>query len=101
MRIGEWELSILRILANSGGSSSFRDVKEKLSGHSQLKFRRMGWEPHHITNTKHKAITRATRTLELKELITRKGHSGYHGQFTSIYRLEITDKGLEECLKRC
>lgn len=100
MRIGEWEISILGILANDGGSSNFREIKEKLSGHSRLKFRRMGWGPHHVASTKHKAIARAARTLEEKGLIIRKSHSGYYGQVTSIFRLEITDKGLEEYLKR-
>jgi len=100
MRIGKCELSILKILVNNDGKVSFREVKEKLSGHGQLKWRRMGSGIHNKTEVKHKAIVRATKTLEEKGLILRQGMAGYYKSFTRITRLKLTDKGREEYLKR-
>ena len=100
MRIGKCELFILEILVNNDGKTTLQEVKEKLSGHGRLKVRRMGRDTYHKAEVEHKAIVRATKTLEEKGLILRKGMVGYYNPFSRITRLILTNRGREEYLKR-
>lgn len=93
MRIGHHELTILGILLEGGGRVSFYAIKEKLSGYGNLKFRKMGFDRFHEVNIKHKALVRATKTLEEKGLINRTGYVSYWGKLSRIRWLELTPEG--------
>lgn len=102
MRVGQTELKILKILTEKEGRVSFYEVKQTLAGVGELKFRRMGYDKHHDISVQHKAIVRATKTLEEKGLIIRSGYVSPwdNSKLTRIKFLKITEKGKEEYLKR-
>ena len=101
MRIGDRELTILKMLVENDGEIRFNDVKEKLSGFIRLKFRRMGYDKYYEINSIHKSLVRATKTLENKGLIKRRGWEGKYREYSKIVFLDLTELGRQEYMKRC
>ncbi len=93
MRIGKYEYAILDLLYNNSGQQWWSEIKEKISGYSRLKFRRLGFDVYHKTNVVHKSLVRSMRTLEEKGLISNHGET----RFTLI---DITESGKIAYIKR-
>lgn len=94
-------MAVLGLLIDGGGRVLFDQIKKEVSGYNGISYRRMGCEKHHAVNSVHKSLARATKTLEEKELITRKGwEAKYVNRYSKIMWMEITDKGREEYQKR-
>jgi len=101
MRIGDRELAVLKMLVDNEGEVRFKEVKEKLSGYNRLKFRRMGYDKYYEINSIHKSLVRATKTLEEKGLIERRGWEGNYREYSRIVFLDLTELGRQEYMKRC
>ena len=93
MRLGKYEYTILDLLYNNDGKQWWSEIKEKISGYSRLKFRKLGFDTYHKTNVIHKSLVRSMRTLEEKGLISNHGET----RFTLI---DLTELGRIEYIKR-
>ena len=100
MRLGKYEMEILRILVNGERSVPFRKVREDITGHQSLKWGKLPYDKHYEVDRLFKTLSRATKTLEEKGLIKRDGYVGYGGRISRIWRLELTEEGRNQYIKR-
>ena len=100
MRIGRNELIILQLLMENEGQTSFFRIKEKLSGSGRLNWHKMGYDRWNEANIRHKALVRATKTLEEKGLIERMGSKSWSGRLSRVLRIKLTDAGKWNYLMR-
>ena len=100
MRIGKYEMEILRILVEGDGSVPFRKIREIITGHQSLKWGKLPYDKHYEIDRLFKTLSRATKTLEEKGLIKRDGYVGYRGRISRIWRLELTEEGKNQYIKR-
>lgn len=101
MRIGKYELEILKLLyEDEEGDLSFNKIRKAITGYPSLKWGKLSYDKYYEVDRLYKTLSRATRTLEDKGLIKRRGCESWQGKLSRVRRLEITDKGRNEYLRR-
>lgn len=92
MRIGKHELTILKLLYING-EMSWNEIKETISGKSNLACYRMAYETYDRLNVIHKSLVRSMRTLQEKGLITNSAKKRFK-------YVNLTEKGKIAYIKR-